>query len=71
MDNMTGVETARGGRVVFLSGPQQPGRMRERLVTGGDAAPIALSWFHAHFREAAITAPTGGSRRGRGGDIID
>lgn len=42
----------------LLSGPQQHGRMRERLVTGGDAALIALSWFHAHFREAAVTAPT-------------
>lgn len=39
----------------LLSGPQQPGRMRERLVTGGDAALIALSRFHAHFREAAVT----------------
>ncbi|CAB1421634.1 unnamed protein product [Pleuronectes platessa] len=36
----------------------QPGRMRGRLVTGGDAALIALSRFHAHFREAAITAQT-------------
>lgn len=51
---------------MLLSGPQQHGRMRERLVTGRDAALIALSWFHAHFREAAITAPTQGSRSGRG-----
>lgn len=73
MDNMTGVEAAGGGRgrvVLLLSGPQQPGRMSERLVTGADAGLIALSWFHAHFREAAITAPTQGSRSGRGWDII-
>lgn len=57
--------------MLLLSGPQQPGRMRERLVTGGDAALIALSWFHAHFREAAITAPTPGSRSDRGWAIID
>lgn len=44
--------------MLLLSGPQQPGRMRERLVTGGDAALIALSRFHAHFREAAITTQT-------------
>ena len=44
--------------VLLLSGPQQPSRMRGRLVTGGDAALIALSRFHAHFREAAITAQT-------------
>lgn len=41
--------------MLLLSGPQQPGGIRERLVTGGDAALIALSWFHAHFRVAAIT----------------
>lgn len=77
MDNMTGMEAARGGRggggarvVLLLSGPQQPGRMRGRLVTGGDAALIALSWFHAHFRAAAIAAPTGGSRSSRGWVII-
>lgn len=40
----------------LLSGPQQPGGMRGWLVIGGDALLIALSWFHAHFREAAITA---------------
>lgn len=71
MDNMTGVEAEGGG--LLLSGPQQPGRMRERLVTGADAALIALSWFHgfhAHFREAAVTAATPGPRSGRGGDII-
>lgn len=56
--------------MLLLSAPQQPGRMRERLVTGGDSALIALSWFHAHFREAAITAPTQGSRSGRSWDII-
>ena len=51
--------SSRGGRVVLLlSGPQQPGRMRGRLVTGGDAALIALSRFHAHFREPAITTQT-------------
>lgn len=66
-----GRSSRRGG--LLLSGPQQPGRMRERLVTSADAALIALSWFHgfhAHFREAAITAATPGSRSGRGGDII-
>lgn len=66
MDNTMGWKQ-RGGRVrLLLSGPQQHGRMRERLVTGRDAVLIALSWFHAHFREAAITAPTPGSRSGRG-----
>jgi len=47
-----------GGGGLLLSGPQQPSRMRGRLVTGGDAALIALSRFHAHFREAAITTQT-------------
>lgn len=41
---------------MLLSGSQQPGRMRGRLVTGSDAALIALSWFHAHFRKAAVAA---------------
>lgn len=37
----------------------RPAGTRERfLVTGSDAAQIALSWFHAHFRVAAITAKT-------------
>lgn len=31
-------------------------------MTGGDAAQIALSWFHAHFRVAAITTHTSGSQ---------
>lgn len=66
MDNTVGVEAARRRVGLLLSGPQQHGRMRERLVTGRDAVLIALSWFHAHFREAAITAPTQGSRSGRG-----
>lgn len=43
---------------LLLSGPQQPCRKRGRLVTGGDAALIALSRFHAHFRETAITSQT-------------
>lgn len=35
--------------LLLLSGPQQPGRMRRRPVTGSDAGLIALSRFHAHF----------------------
>lgn len=50
--------------MLLLSAPQQPGRMRERLVTGADAALIALSWFHAHFSEAAITAAPGAAEVG-------
>lgn len=43
---------------MLLSGAQQPSRMRETLVTGGDAGLIVLSRFHAHFREAAISTQT-------------
>lgn len=59
MDNTVGVEAAReeGGVALIWSAAARQNE-RERLVTGGDAALIALSWFHAHFREAAITAPT-------------
>lgn len=43
-----------GSRVVcLLSGPQQPSRNEREAA--GDAAVIALSRFHAHFREAAVT----------------
>lgn len=37
----------------LLSGPQQPSRNEREAA--GDAAVIALSRFHAHFREAAVT----------------
>lgn len=58
-DNVRRMEAVGGGGAApLLSGPQQPGRTRGWLVTGGDAAQIVLSWFHAHFREAAITTQT-------------
>lgn len=42
----------------LLSGPQQPRRVRGRLVTGSDAVLIMLNLFHAHLREPAITVQT-------------
>lgn len=50
-DNIRRMEAAGGRRVVLLlSGPQQPGRMRERLVTGGDAALIAAKPVSCTFQ---------------------
>lgn len=64
--------SSRGGGLVvmvafLLSGPQQPGRMRERLVTGGDAALIAAKPVSCTFQggchhcsDLKLSAPASG-----------
>lgn len=50
--------TAKGGDAALIWHHSSPPERGSILVTGSDAAQIALSWFHAHFRVAAITTKT-------------